>query len=189
MKSTQPARAKKRSPKQKPKRAPLPTGRPSTYCEATVERICELVAQGLTLRQIAAEQGMPGKNTIIQWLAKHQDFQDRYARAHEILALVMEDEIIDIADDSRNDWVMRENKAGEQVPVLNDEAIARSRARIDARKWLMAKKAPKRYGERVAVTGATGGPVQHEFAQLVDEIAGADVGIGPARSRSDRGAS
>ena len=32
--------------------------------------------------------------------------------------------------------------------------IARSRLRVDARKWLAAKLAPKKYGEKIAVGGA-----------------------------------
>jgi hypothetical protein len=58
------------------------------------------------------------------------------------------EEIVEIADDATNDWMDR--KSGEHtIAVADTEHINRSRLRIDTRKWLMSKLAPKRYGERV----------------------------------------
>ena len=51
---------------------------------------------------------------------------------------------MEIADDSTNDWV--ETKFG---PQLNREAIERTRLRIDARKWMMARILPKKYGDKL----------------------------------------
>ena len=47
--------------------------------------------------------------------------------------------------------------------VFDATAVARNRLRVDARKWLAAKMAPKKYGDKVenVVTGADGGPVRH----------------------------
>lgn len=44
----------------------------------------------------------------------------------------------------------------------DDEDVNRARLRVDTRKWLMSKIAPKRFGEKRSheVTGARGGPVQ-----------------------------
>ena len=56
------------------------------------------------------------------------------------------EEIIEIADDAKNDWMEREG-----FKTLNQEHIQRSRVRIDTRKWLMAKLMPKKYGDRVEV--------------------------------------
>lgn len=123
---------------------------------------------------------MPAKSTIIRWLGEHEDFQDQYVRAHEVQSLLMLDEIAEIADDSRNDWVERESKDGQLVLAVNEEAISRAKVRIDARKWLMEKKAPKRFGRQLAVTGKGGGPVEHRVATVagvLDEIDGAGTGL------------
>ena len=181
--------AKKKAPpaKKKPTRkkpaAKRPAHRPSMYSEALAQRVCALIGQGFTLRQIQAQPGMPNKATICTWLATNDEFHDQYARAHEVKAMMMEDEILDIVDDSRNDWVEREGKDGEPVIVLNDEAIQRSRVRVEARKWLMGKAAPKRYGDRVALTGKDGGPLEHThraIGGILDELgqSGADTGTG-----------
>lgn len=69
------------------------------------------------------------------------------------------EEILEISDDGTNDWMKR--KVGDEViDVVDHEHIQRSKLRVDSRKWLMSKIAPKRYGEKVAVTGADGGPIQ-----------------------------
>lgn len=123
---------------------------------------------------------MPDKSTIMRWLAQHEKFCDQYVRAGEIRALVMADDIQEIADNSLNDWVEVERKGGRVETVPNEEAISRARLRIDSRKWLMEKMAPKRYGRQLAVTGPGGGPLKHEHAtteSLLAEIDGAGTGL------------
>jgi hypothetical protein len=62
----------------------------------------------------------------------------------------MEDELLEIADDGRNDWGEKRNDKGEVTGwTVNGEHIQRSRARIDTRKWLMGKCVPKKYGDKV----------------------------------------
>jgi len=56
------------------------------------------------------------------------------------------------------------NSKGEStgtVRVLNSEHINRSRVRIDTRKWLLSKLAPKKYGEKLDlnVGGQDGKPI------------------------------
>lgn len=155
-------------------------GRPTSYSDALAKAICGWVRQGYTLRQIESLANMPSKSTIIRWLGEHEDFQDQYVRAHEVQSLLMLDEITEIADDSRNDWIERESKDGDPLLVVNEEAISRAKVRIDARKWLMEKKAPKRFGRQVAVTGKDGGPVEHRLttvAGVLEEINGAGTGL------------
>jgi hypothetical protein len=59
----------------------------------------------------------------------------------------MADELMEIADDGRNDWMERH---GEEDPgwQVNSEHIQRSRLRVDARKWTLSKVLPKIYGDK-----------------------------------------
>ena len=52
----------------------------------------------------------------------------------------------------------RLNKNGEVEMVVNYENIQRSRLRVDTRKWIMSKLAPKKYGDKVTqeLTGKDG---------------------------------
>jgi transcriptional regulator with XRE-family HTH domain len=120
--------------------------RPSDYSPEVAERVCVAIAEGYSLRQIAAREGCPDRSTILRWLNKYAEFRDQYARAREIQAEHFADEILEIADDGSNDWIERENDAGRAVVVLDHEHIHRSKLRVDARRWLMAKMAPNTYG-------------------------------------------
>lgn len=125
-------------------------GRPTDYSEELAARICERLADGESLKAICASEDMPSKASVYLWLTKHPEFSDMYARAREDQADTLADEIIDIADDSTRDTILKPVGAnGEMVEVQNTEWINRSRLRVDARKWVAAKLKPKKYGERL----------------------------------------
>lgn len=134
--------------------------RPSGYSAARVEEVCKLIASGHSLRQIGAMEGMPDRVTVLRWLDAHEEFRTQYARAREAQAEHFADEILEIADDGTNDWMTR-NQGDETVTVADHEHISRSKLRVDARKWLMAKMAPKKYGDKLTqeVSGLDGAPL------------------------------
>ena len=87
---------------------------------------------------------MPAVITVMSWLRKHPEFAAQYARAREEQAETYADEIVAIADDGRNDTYIDEN-GHERV---NQDVVARSRLRVEARKWVASKLKPKKYGEK-----------------------------------------
>ncbi len=68
------------------------------------------------------------------------------------------EEILEIADDGSNDTY--ETEDGHEK--VNTDVINRSRLRVDTRKWLMSKLAPKKYGDKVEqfISGPNGAPIQ-----------------------------
>lgn len=104
-------------------------------------RICDMIAEGWTLRQIGKELGCSG-SAITEWALADNEFAAQYAHARELQVEHMAAEILEISDDGSNDWMDREGmRAGDH------EHIQRSKLRVDARKWLMSKMMPKKYGE------------------------------------------
>lgn len=63
----------------------------------------------------------------------------------------MAEQLFAIADDGSNDWIEKVAKSGETFTVPDHEHMARSRLRIETRKWYLSKLAPKKYGERVEI--------------------------------------
>lgn len=116
--------------------------------------------------------GFPDYSTIMRWIDKDSELCKRYARAKESQADFMAEEMMDIADDGRNDFMEREGEKGGQVP--NKELVQRSKLRIDTRKWLASKLKPKKYGDKVQqeISGTDGGPI---------EITGIDVSFVKAK--------
>jgi hypothetical protein len=116
--------------------------------------------EGESLRAICRSEDMPGRTTVLRWLENNEVFRGQYERAREALIEHWGEEILEISDDGTNDYMERQK--GEDVErVANGEHIQRSRLRVDTRKWLMSKLAPRKYGDfmRNEHSGPDGGPV------------------------------
>lgn len=137
-------------------------GRPSSFTEDIAKSICDRLAHGQSLREICRDDKMPGLTTVMTWLRKHEEFRAQYTLAREDQADYLFDEIVEIADDGTNDWMLRQHGEGDEAEVPNHEHINRSRLRIDTRKWAASKLSPKKYGERIVNehTGKDGGPIE-----------------------------
>ena len=135
-------------------------GRPSSYTQAMADSICERLASGQSLREICRDEESPPKKTVLAWLKVNEEFRSQYTQARADQADRFVEEMIEISDDASNDWMERQEDKG-QGYELNGEHLQRSRLRIDTRKWIAARMAPKKYGDRVTteVVGEGGGPV------------------------------
>jgi hypothetical protein len=149
----------------------------TTFTQKMADAICERITDGESLRAICRDEGMPATSTVCKWLAENPIFSEQYARAREAQADAIFDDILDIADNGKNDWMEREGQdaAGWQ---LNGEHIQRSRIRIDARKWMAGKLAPKKYGEKVVNEHSApgGGPIQTSLTVSFVRPGNADPG-------------
>jgi len=126
-------------------------GRPSSFTDEIADAICAELADGRSLRSICLADDMPDQRTVHRWLSddRHEDFRQQYVRARESQADAIFDEILDIADNSTNDWMERHGDQGENIGWReNGEAMQRAKLRVDARKWMAGKLAPKKYGDR-----------------------------------------
>ena len=123
--------------------------RPLSFTQEIADTICERLSIGESLRAICRDDGMPGRTTVLRWLADNEVFRGQYAYACEVRQDDIFDELFDISDNSGED-------------------VNRDRLRIDTRKWVLARMAPKKYGDKAAVelTGKDEGPL--EFRDVTD---------------------
>lgn len=122
------------------------------FNQELADSICERLADGESLRSICRCDGMPSRTEVFRWLADAANaaFRDQYARAKEFGIEALADDIQEISDDARNDWM--EAHAGEDIGwKTNGENVQRSKLRVDSRKWLLSKLAPKKYGDKLDV--------------------------------------
>lgn len=136
-------------------------GRPSSFTQEIADKICERLANGESLRTICLDVDMPSRDAVYRWLATLPNFQGQYAHAKELQADAIFDEILDIADEASNDWMLK-NDNGNESYSLNGEHVQRSRLRIDARKWMAGKLRPKVYGDKTSIEH--GGAIKVENA-------------------------
>src|SRR6185503_2410404 len=132
------------------------------YSREIADQILSQMAEGMTLREICKQPGMPSAPTVRRWVVADLDgIAERYVRARDAQANHWADEILEIANDGSNDWMQLQTERGNVKTVLDREHVQRSALRIDARKWLLAKLHPQLFGERIAhqTLGADGRPV------------------------------
>lgn len=133
----------------KPKPDGYVFGRPTKYSEALAIKICRAIATSTdSLREICARNDdFPVREVIWAWRLDYPDFSNLYDRAKRNQADLLAEEIKDIADDASRDNIIKIDKEGNDYEVCNTEWVARSRLRVDTRKWMACKLLPKVYGD------------------------------------------
>lgn len=118
------------------------------FSQALFDTICTQMAEGKSLREICRVAGMPHRRTVLDWIEKDEKLAAQYSKAQTLRAEHYFDQIIDIAD----------SKADPQ----------KTRVQIDARKWVLARMNPKKYGDRFTqeLTGEAGGPLQIQIVRF-----------------------
>jgi len=139
-------------------------GRPTTFTRELADKICGRLETGRTLRAVCRDEDMPHEATVRSWATNnagqtdedkaagveaYAGFFTQYTRAREIGYHCMADELVDIADDGSNDFMIEETAAGRITVKVDHEHIKRSVARIDTRKWLLSKALPKIFGDKL----------------------------------------
>jgi hypothetical protein len=105
--------------------------------------ICDLLAQGKTLKEICDIEGFPHRITVNRWMLEDKDFASRIARARE---------------DQQDYFADRIMELNSSMDASNWQFI---NAQIRNIQWLMGKLNAKRYGDKQLHTGADGeGPIQ-----------------------------
>ena len=112
--------------------------------ENTFKQILLSIEEGNSLRATLKRDSMPTSTTFYEWIDSDKQKALHYARACEKRADSIFDEILEIADETSNDTIITER--GE---IPNSEWIARSRLKVDARKWMLGKMNPKKYGDKI----------------------------------------
>lgn len=115
--------------------------------EKIFNSICIKIEKGKPLRQILKEKNMPSTQTFYKWLEESEDKSKRYARACETRSDILFEEILEIADKQDQDITI----TAEGNEITNHNVINRSRLMVDARKWILSKMNPKKYGDKLEV--------------------------------------
>lgn len=144
----------------------MPAGRPTLYTDDLAVTICELLVEGHSLRAICRRDDMPSIASVFKWLRDIPGFSEQYARAKEEQADTLADEIIDIADET--DTVVKDMDGGTTAVVFDSTAVARNRLRVDARKWVASKLKPKKYSDKMELSGNADSPLVVKVVKLSD---------------------
>lgn len=129
------------------KSASRKVGRPTKYTPELAEKICDLIREGLSEREICSQKGMPDASTLGRWKDNNQEFCIQSARARKASAEKFNDELLELQANLNNEL---------QTRLLNGDDFPKGT--VEAFKVLMQEKARQiswrddsRYGDRKTV--------------------------------------
>jgi len=144
------------------------TGRPSTYDPKIAHQICEMLSEGIPLREICRQEGFPSYRAVYRWMVADDDLSSHIARAREVGYDQMAEECLQIADtplvlERVTETVDPKTGLVTRAVVRSDDVNAR-RLRVETRLKLLAKWSNK-YSDRTIITGdVNGAPIKTEDA-------------------------
>jgi hypothetical protein len=104
---------------------------------------------GLSAFKACQSAGVP-HSTFMEWLKNDAELADNYARAREDLIERIACEVLELSDadvgeqpDGKKDWA----------------AVQKHKLQVDSRKWLLSKLAPKKYGDKLELSGDEKSPL------------------------------
>ena len=97
-------------------------------------------------------------STFVGWVGEDAELANNYARAREDLIERIANEVIELSDvdvgmqpDGKKDWA----------------AVQKHKLQVDTRKWLLSKLAPRKYGEKLEVSGDPENPLVQRIERVI----------------------
>mgnify|MGYP000865898009 CR=1 FL=1 len=122
----------------------MSAGRPTTYNQEIAIKICEKIAEGMSLRSVCRLEGMPHLSTVFAWIRDHKEFSDQYAKATTIRTDAQHEDLMELGDEAISLAQSVDFKASNAV-------VSAVKLKADNLKWSMARMQPKKYGEKMDV--------------------------------------
>ena len=150
----------------------MPAGRPSEYDPQIAADICLTISTtSLSLERVCdSDDRFPSARTFWRWMLDREELRQMYTRAKDASLQILAEEIQQIADETQVGEII--TIKGNEREVKMADMLEHRRLRIESRKWLLAKLAPKKYGDtaKLALTDPDGGPLRF----VLERIGGVD---------------
>lgn len=116
-----------------------PVGRPTEYNQEIADKIIDrLSTSTVGLKKSCADLDID-ISTLWRWIAKHEEFRDRYDIAKELQTRLITEELDEIGDDRSLD-LLPDGR-------INGVAVQRDKLRIETREYLIERLSPKKKEE------------------------------------------
>lgn len=122
-----------------------------------ISKVLTQMREGKSLRQASQMAGV-ARQTFLDWVDKDQELAGQYAHARAAMIDKIADDIMTIADE-------------DLIPTgegkVDSAMVQKQRLRVDTRKWLLSKLAPKKYGDKLELTGDETAPLSIQTIERV----------------------
>jgi len=121
------------------------------------QAVLDGMRSGLSAFKACQAAGVP-HSTFLGWVNEDDTLADNYAHAREDLIELMASDVLKWADseipetgDGKKDW----------------QAVQKHKLQVDTRKWLLSKLAPKKYGDKIEVSGDPTNPLVQRIERVI----------------------
>lgn len=137
------------------------------YTQEQIDEKFELILKdirenAMSLRDAVKGYDMPCINTVLKWISEDPNKMRQYTYAREARADLIFEQILDIADKQGEDVIGTDEFGND---IINHNIIHRNRLQIDARKWMLGKMMPNRFGDKLDITSGNE-PIQNPSINL-----------------------
>ena len=130
---------------------------PKAEKEKKITEVLKHMRKGKSLRQSTKKANI-AKQTFLDWVDKDPELSGQYAQARADMIDCLADEIIEIADEKLT-------PTGDGK--VDSAMVQWQKLRMEARKWSLSKMAPKKYGDKLELSGDEQAPVSIERIERV----------------------
>lgn len=135
---------------EKPKKA---RGKPSKFTEELAEQILARLSDGEPLAQIIRSDGMPGLTTWYDWCSARPELSERFGRARDAGFDMIAMDALRIADTPELGTITKLKDGAKEI--TQEDMLGHRKLQVETRLKLLAKWDPRRYGDKIALGGAT----------------------------------
>ena len=142
---------------------PKKIGRPSKYTPEIAQKMCEMLADGIPLREICRQDGFPAWQTVYDWMYRDDALGDAGVGLSRVIARAREVGQDAMAERAYVEMYQEpERILSEGGGKIDPGYVQLVKARAEITLKLLAKWNPKRYGDRVALAGDAESPLKIE---------------------------
>tara|TARA_R110000744_G_scaffold130273_1_gene237920 strand:- start:117 stop:533 length:417 start_codon:yes stop_codon:yes gene_type:complete len=122
---------------------------PKAEKQQKITKVLSEMRNGLSLRQSTMKAKI-AKQTFLDWVDKDPELSGQYAQARADMIDCLADEIMEIADEKLT-------PTGDGK--VDSAMVQWQKLRMEARKWALSKMAPKKYGDKLELSGDEHAPI------------------------------
>lgn len=146
-------------------------GRPSKYTPEIAQQMCQMLADGIPLREICRQEGFPEWRTVYDWMYRDDALGERGAGLSTAIARAREVGQDAIAEEIWLDMNQPPERILSEGGARVDSGYVQwQKAKAEIGLKLLAKWNPKRYGDRVALAGDPESPIKVEAEVQADKL-------------------
>lgn len=167
---------------------PMPADATNIARDQIVEAVCERIIAGESIAAIFRAPGseFPSYATFWRWVAADESLRKLVTDAENAACNALADRIVDVARECREGTITTQSdKDGKSVKTV--DMVERSKLEVHALQWVLARRLPKRFGDRTILAGDADNPVAIDDPKAILARRLAPKPSGPGEGGSDSG--